>query len=213
MVTVMLADDHTVVRDGLKMLLESEEDISVIGEASDGAEALEKVRQLQPDVILLDIRMPGLDGIETARRLADYSVHTRSLIISMYAHDEYVLRSALSGASGYVLKDATKDELIKAIRTVSRGHKYFSGSISHILVDSFLKQIPQLNSISNSYDLTKRERKVLELVAAGHSNQEIAKALHNSVRTIETHRFRIMKKMGVNKKKDMVRVAREEGIL
>nr|WKN36593.1 response regulator transcription factor [Tunicatimonas sp. TK19036] len=213
MVTVMLADDHTVVRNGLKMLLESEEDICVVGEASNGTEALEKVRELQPDIILLDIRMPGLDGIETTRQLGHYSDHTRALIISMYAHDEYVLRSALNGASGYVLKDATKDELIQAIRTVSQGNKYFSGSISHILVDSFLKQTPQSNPLANPYHLTKRERQILKLVAAGHSNEEIAQKLNNSIRTIETHRFRIMKKMGVNRKNDMVMIARQAGMV
>lgn len=209
MVTVVLADDHTVVRNGLRLLLENEQDIRVIGEAANGREALEKVSQLQPDIILLDIRMPELDGIETARQLKQYSARTRALIISMYAYDEYVMRSAISGAAGYILKDATKDELIRAIRMVSQGHKYFSGSISHILVDSYLRQISQ----SNPYDLTKRERQVLDLVAAGHSNDEIARILDNSVRTVETHRFRIMKKMGVNKKHDMVSLARQSGLV
>jgi DNA-binding NarL/FixJ family response regulator len=209
MITIVLADDHTVVRNGLRMLLENEEDFAVVGEAASGTEALLKVSELQPDVVLLDIRMPGLDGIETARRLPEYSDRTRSLIISMHDHDEYVLRSARSGAGGYVLKDATKEELMRAIRTVNQGNKYFSGSISHILVDSFLKR----TTTSSNYNLTRREQQVLEMVSTGQSNEEIANKLSNSIRTIETHCFRIMKKLGVNKKQDMIRVARQEGLV
>ncbi|MEM8968553.1 MAG: response regulator transcription factor [Bacteroidota bacterium] len=209
MTTIVLADDHTVVRDGLRILLESESDFSVVGEASNGLEALDKVESLQPDIVLLDIRMPELDGIETARRLPEYSSHTRSLIISMHAHDEYVLRSARSGASGYVLKDATKDELMRAIRTVKQGNKYFSGSISHVLVDSFLEK----TIMNDAYHLTKREREILKMVAEGQSNEEIAQQLNNSIRTIETHRFRIMKKLGVNNRQGMLKVARQEGLI
>ncbi len=209
MITIVLADDHTVVRDGLRMLLESENDFSVVGEAASGSEALSKVGALQPDIVLLDIRMPHLDGIETVRRLPEYSQRTRSLIISMYAHDEYVLRSARNGADGYVLKDATKEELMRAIRSVHRGYKYFSGSISQVLVDSFLRK----NPATNTYHLTKREREVLERIAAGQSNEEVAHALNNSVRTIETHRFRIMKKLGVNNRERMIQLAQEEGLL
>ena len=205
----IIADDHTVVRDGLRMLLESEGDFSVVGEADNGSEALSKVATLQPDIVLLDIRMPHMDGIETVRRLPEYSQRTRSLIISMYAHDEYVLRSARNGADGYVLKDATKEELMRAIRSVCQGHKYFSGSISQVLVDSFLKK----DSATDAYHLTKREREILKRIADQQSNEEIAEALNNSIRTIETHRFRVMKKLGVNNWKKMVQVAQQEGLI
>ncbi|WKN40901.1 response regulator [Tunicatimonas pelagia] len=209
MITIVLADDHTVVRDGLRMLLESEGDFSVVGEAATGTEALSKVGRLQPDIVLLDIRMPHMDGIETVCRLPEYSQQTRSLIISMYAHDEYVLRSARNGADGYLLKDATKEELMRAIRSVHRGHKYFSGSISQVLIDSFLKK----DSATDAYHLTKREREILKRITDRQSNEEIAQALNNSVRTIETHRFRIMKKLGVNNWKMMVQLAQQEGLV
>lgn len=212
MVTVLLADDHTVVRNGLKMLLENESDINVIGEASNGQEAIEKIIELQPDIILLDVRMPVLDGLETLIEIGKHAHKTRSLVLSMYAQEDYVLQSARSGASGYILKDASKEELMTAIRTIHAGNKYFSGSVSNILVEGYLHNLQAQSTQQNVYHLTRTEKKVLKLVTQGLNNAEIAKQLHNSVRTIETHRFKIMKKMGVSKSKDMIRKARQEGL-
>lgn len=211
MVTVLLADDHTVVRNGLKLLLENEADINVIGEASNGEEAIQKIKELKPDIVLLDVRMPVLDGLETLSEISKTSTKTRSLVLSMYAQEDYVLQSARSGASGYILKDASKDELITAIRTIHAGNKYFSGSVSNIIVDGYLHNLHSHKTLQNSYQLTKTEKNVLKLVMQGFSNAEIAQQLNNSVRTVETHRFKIMKKMGVNKSKDMIQKAQEEG--
>ncbi|MDF9797977.1 two-component system response regulator DegU [Catalinimonas alkaloidigena] len=211
MVTVLLADDHNVVRNGLKLLLENEEDINVIGEASNGKEAIEKIKELQPDIVLLDVRMPVLDGIETLSELSKNSAKTRSLVLSMYAQEDYVLQSARSGASGYILKDASKDELITAIRTIHAGNKYFSGSVSNIIVEGYLHNLQSQKIFQNSHQLTKAEKNVLNLVVQGLSNAEIANKLNISVRTVETHRFKIMKKMGVNKSKDMIQKAHKEG--
>ncbi|WPP50315.1 response regulator transcription factor [Catalinimonas niigatensis] len=212
MVTVLLADDHTVVRNGLKMLLENESDINVIGEASNGQEAIDKIISLQPDIVLLDVRMPVLDGLQTLIEISKYAHKTRSLVLSMYAQEDYVLQSARSGASGYILKDASKEELMTAIRTIHAGNKYFSGSVSNILVDGYLHNLQSQSLEQNIYHLTKTEKKVLKLVAQGFSNTQIADQLNNSVRTIETHRFKMMKKMGVSKSKDMIRKARQEGL-
>lgn len=211
MVTVLLADDHTVVRNGLKLLLENEEDINVIGEASNGEEAIRKIKELQPDIVLLDVRMPVLDGLETLNEIGKTSQKTRTLVLSMYAQEDYVLQSARSGASGYILKDASKDELITAIRTIHAGNKYFSGSVSNIIVDGYLHNLQSQKTAHNAYQLTKTEKNVLSLVIQGHSNTEIAEKLNNSVRTVETHRFKIMKKMGVNRSKDMIEKAQKEG--
>lgn len=211
MVTVLLADDHTVVRNGLKLLLENEADINVIGEASNGEEAIQKIKELKPDIVLLDVRMPVLDGLETLSEISKTSTKTRSLVLSMYAQEDYVLQSARSGASGYILKDASKDELITAIRTIHAGNKYFSGSVSNIIVDGYLHNLHSQKTLQNSFQLTKTEKNVLHLVMQGLSNTEIAQQLNNSVRTVETHRFKIMKKMGVNKSKDMIQKAQEEG--
>lgn len=211
MVTVLLADDHTVVRNGLKLLLENEEDINVIGEASNGEEAIRKIKELQPDIVLLDVRMPVLDGLETLNEIGKTSQKTRTLVLSMYAQEDYVLQSARSGASGYILKDASKDELITAIRTIHAGNKYFSGSVSNIIVDGYLHNLQSQKTAQNAYQLTKTEKNVLSLVIQGHTNAEIAEKLNNSVRTVETHRFKIMKKMGVNRSKDMIEKAQKEG--
>ena len=200
-IKVVLADDHVVVRNGIKMLLENEEEITVIGEASDGQGALDAVKDLQPDVLVIDIRMPGMNGLEATSKLRGYSDKTRALILSMHNDEDYILQSVESGAAGYLLKDASKDEFLKAIRSVSKGGKYFSGDISNVLVNSYLtvkhpKQ-EDAKASEDDYDLTKREKEILRLIYAGVGNKEIAEQLNKSVRTIETHRFNIMKKLKV----------------
>ena len=213
-INVVLADDHTVVRNGIKMLLESEREIKVIGEANDGMEALEAVRLLQPDVLVIDIRMPNMNGLEATRKLRAYSDKTRALILSMHNDEEYILQSVEVGASGYLLKDTSKEEFLKAIRSIHKGGKYFSGDISNVLINSYLNvknpNTPIEKDTDSDYDLTKREKEILKLIYSGVNNKEIADQLKKSIRTIETHRFNIMKKLNVGSVVELLKKVEEE---
>lgn len=210
-VKVVLADDHEIVRNGIKTLLESEGQIEVLGEASNGMEAIEKVLALNPEIVILDIRMPIMNGIEATAKLREVSPNTKVLILSMHDDEEYIIKSAESGASGYLLKDTNKQEFIKAITTIREGHKYFSGDISNILVNNYLNikegKDPAKNETpkGEDYGVTKREKEILQLIYQGVTNKDIAEMLGKSVRTIETHRFNIMKKLGVNNITELLR--------
>lgn len=213
-IKVVLADDHVVVRNGIKMLLENEGEIKVIGEASDGYEALEAVKNLQPDVLVIDIRMPNMGGLEATSKLKGVSEKTKALILSMHNDEDYILQSVESGASGYLLKDTSKDEFLKAIRSVYQGGKYFSGDISNVLVNSYLTvKNPKPGTSkdqNNDYDLTKREKEILKLIYEGVGNKEIAEQLNKSIRTIETHRFNIMKKLKVGNVVELFKKVEED---
>lgn len=214
MVKVLLADDHTLIRDGLKKILESESDISVIGEAANGAEAIQMVKDLRPDLMLIDIRMPVMDGLEAINTLRqEQNLRTRMLVLSMYAQEDYILESAKAGASGYILKDASREELLTAIRTIHAGQKYFSGSISNVLVDNYLLNLHKAQKAENKYHLTKTEKKILKLILRDFTNTQIADELSISIRTVETHRFNIMKKLGVNKSRDLISKAIKERVI
>ncbi|SHJ50226.1 two component transcriptional regulator, LuxR family [Reichenbachiella agariperforans] len=210
-IKVILADDHVIVRNGIKILLESNGDVDVIAEASNGEEALEKVRLLKPDILISDIRMPIMNGIEATARLKEFSPNTKALILSMHDDEEYIIKSIESGASGYLLKDTTKEEFSKALHAILDGQKYFSGDISNILVNSYLniKDGKPVSTSSQSgvidYHITKREKQILQLVYEGNSNKEIADKLGKSVRTVETHRFNIMKKLSVSNITELLR--------
>ena len=210
-IKVILADDHVIVRNGIKILLESDGEVQVIAEASNGAEALEKAKEFQPDIMISDIKMPIMNGIEATARLKDVAPGTKALILSMHDDEEYIIKSVESGASGYLLKDTTKEEFLKALRTILDGQKYFSGDISNILVNNYLNIREQpaissrLNSIESDYHITKREKQILQLVYNGHSNKSIADELGKSIRTIETHRFNIMKKLDVSNITELIR--------
>ena len=213
-IKVVLADDHVVVRNGIKMLLENEGEIKVIGEASDGYEALEAVKNLQPDVLVIDIRMPNMNGLEATSKLKSVSDRTKALILSMHNDEDYILQSVESGASGYLLKDTSKDEFLKAIRSVYHGGKYFSGDISNVLVNSYLTvKNPKSGANKdqgNDYELTKREKEILKLIYEGVGNKEIAEQLNKSIRTIETHRFNIMKKLKVGNVVELFKKVEED---
>ncbi len=214
-IKVVLADDHVVVRNGIKILLENEGEIKVIGEASNGEEALGIVKNLQPDVLIIDIRMPIMTGLEATSKLRTVSAKTKALILSMHNDEEYILQSVESGAAGYLLKDTSKEEFIKAIRTVNQGGKYFSGDISNVLVNSYLNVKTGKTSASTAepdeqYDLTKREKQILKLILDGTGNKEIADQLDKSIRTIETHRFNIMKKLKVNSVVELFKKVEDE---
>jgi len=219
-------DDHFLVRDGIRSLLEDEKQYRVIGEASDGKEAIGLVQSLQPDIVICDIRMPEMSGIETVEKLTSLSVSSKTIMLSMHDSDEYILQSINAGADGYLLKDAGKEEFLKALSTVSKGNKYFSGDVSSILVKNLYKGGGTANKeestdtseihikeVQNPFDLTKRENQILKLAISGMTNKDIATALDISRRTTEVHRFNLMKKMGVKNVLELSKKAREYDII
>ncbi len=205
-IRILLADDHAIVRDGIKYLLEEEENIEVVGEASNGLEALELVEKTQPDLLIIDVRMPEMNGIEAVKILNQKPTNTKAIVLSMHDSEEYILKAIEAKAMGYLLKDADKSEVLKAIHTVYNGEKYFSGDISNVIVNNLLKKsvgsrtlISASEEISdhNKLNLTKKEIEILNLILLGKTNKEISIELNKSKRTIETHRFNLMKKMNV----------------
>lgn len=215
---IVLVDDHALVRDGIKSLLEDETELQVIGEAGNGEEALEVAALLKPDLMIMDIRMPRMDGIAAVRKLQEKGNPMPCLMLSMHDSEEYVLQSINAGAYGYLLKDASREEFLKAIYTVVEGGKYFSGDLSHIL----LKQITGMGASASQtsfapaaapVNITRRQREILKLIPKGMTNQEIADELELSRRTVETHRYKMMETLGVNNKGDLLRKGRELGLI
>jgi two-component system response regulator DegU len=219
-INIVLADDHVLVRNGIKAMLESDQELDVIGEASNGLEALETAQRLHPDILVLDIRMPEMNGLEATAKLESYSPDTKAVILSMHDSEEYVLQALDAGAFGYLLKDTDKTEFVKALKQIHGGNKYFSGAVSNVLANRLLNTKPFTNKSNkeaeeslNSYSLTRREKEILQMVVDGKQNKQIAEASGKSVRTIETHRFNIMKKLGVNNAIDMVNKAVKENLV
>ena len=215
-INVLLADDHVLVRNGIKSMLESEADINVVGEASDGAEAVESVKKLKPDIVILDIRMPRMTGLEAAAKLRQAVPGVKSVILSMHDSEEYVIEALNAGAFGYLLKDTDKFEFIKALKQINTGTKNFSGAVSNVLANRILNSRPAVPATTTKHDpyhLTRREKEILRLVVDGKQNKEIAESMGKSVRTIETHRFNIMKKMDVNNAVDMINKSLRENLL
>ena len=199
-IRVVLADDHVFVRDGIKSLLENEVNIEVVGEATDGLEALKSVEINQPDLLILDIRMPNMTGIEVVEKLRSQNNLVKIVMLSMHESEEYVLKSIKAGADGYLLKGSSKEEFLKALHTVSEGGKYFSGDISSILIGQLIHPTSLSESkqhLSDEMMITKREKEILSLLLSGKGNKEIAEALDISKRTAEVHRFNLMKKLKV----------------
>ena len=210
--TVVLADDHHIVRQGLRVLLEAEGDFSVIGEEADGLKVVELVERLRPNVLLLDVMMPGLNGLEITRQIAKRAMQTRVVILSMHASETYVLEALRHGAAGYVLKDANPTELVQAVREVRAGRRYLSRGLSERAIDAYAEKAQA--APADAYDtLTTREREVLQLVAESSSASEIAARLGISPRTVETHRENLMRKLGLKSQTDLIRYALRRGIL
>jgi two-component system response regulator DegU len=215
-INIVLADDHVLVRNGIKAMLESEPDIHVVGEAGNGSEALERAKNLKPDILVLDIRMPEMTGLEAAARLSEYAPATKAVILSMHDSEEYVLQALATGAYGYLLKDTDKNEFIRALKQIHGGSKYFSGAVSNVLANQLLNAKPASTtraSVDDSYRLTKKEKEILRMIIDGKQNKDIADTFGKSVRTIETHRFNIMKKLGVNNGVDMINKAVKENLI
>jgi two-component system, NarL family, response regulator DegU len=215
-INIVLADDHVLVRKGIKSMLESDTEIKVVGEAGNGKEALDVARELRPDILVLDIRMPEMTGLEAASQLNNYAPKTRAVILSMHDSEEYVVQALQAGAYGYLLKDTDKEEFVKALKQVHSGSKYFSGAVSHVLANQLLNVKPASSAragVEDMYHLTRREKQILRMVIDGKHNKEIADSLGKSLRTIETHRFNIMKKLGVNNAIDMVNKTLKENLV
>lgn len=208
-ITILLADDHIVVRQGLRSLLEAQPDFAVIGEAKDGPETLQQVDALQPQVLVLDLVMPGMSGMEVVRRVHE---QTRVIILSMHSNEAYVVEALRNGAYGYVLKDATAGELIQAIRAVVKGQRFLSAPFSERGIEAYLRR-SRTGPLDPYETLTAREREVLALAASGLSNPEIAARLTISPRTAEIHRANMMHKLDLHSQTDLVRYAIRRGLV
>jgi DNA-binding NarL/FixJ family response regulator len=215
-IRVVLADDHVFVRDGIKSLLENEANIEVAGEAIDGADALEVVAETKPDLLIVDIRMPNLTGIEVVEKLRSENNSVKIIMLSMHESEEYVLKSIKAGADGYLLKGSSKEEFLKALHTVAAGGKYFSGDISSILISQLTNPSNSLEPKQNLAEemmITKREKEILSLLLSGKGNKEIAEALDISKRTAEVHRFNLMKKLKVKNLMELSNKATEYSLI
>ena len=212
MTTIVLADDHHVMRQGLRSLLEAEPDFQVIGEAGDGEEALHVVESLRPDILVLDMVMPGLNGIEVTQRLRQIAPKTAVVVLSMFGTEGYVHKAMRAGAKAYVLKQASADELVYAIREVVNGQRYLSRALSERAIDAYVQET--LNTdLDPALALTAREREVLLRVADGGTSKQIAAELHISPRTVEFHRANIMRKLDFNNHQELLRYCLRTGIL
>ena len=214
-VTVLLADDHTIVRQGLRVLLEAEPDLKVVGEVSDGREAVAAARTLRPDIVVMDIAMPALNGIEATRQIAAGPSAARVIILSMYADVEHLVHALQAGASGYVRKQDADTELVAALRTGTQDQPFLTPSVDRDLVEEHLRRARQRSVRGGEeYDpLTPREREVMQLVAEGEPNKTIAKRLGIAVRTVEAHRASIMRKLSLEDQAGLVRYAVRRGMV
>lgn len=215
-IRVVLADDHVFVRDGIKSLLENETNIAVVGEGTDGLEVLTVVETEKPDLLIVDIRMPNLTGIEVVEKLRSLNNPIKIIMLSMHESEEYVLKSIKAGADGYLLKGSSKEEFLKALHTVANGGKYFSGDISSILIGQLTSSVsnPETKQFFEDEQLiTKREKEILKLLLSGKGNKEIAEALDISKRTAEVHRFNLMKKLKVKNLIELSNKASEYSLL
>jgi DNA-binding NarL/FixJ family response regulator len=212
MITIILADDHEVVRLGLRALLGNEPDFQIVGEASDGLQTVNLVKRLNPDVLILDLMMPGINGIEVTQQVKKILPKTHIIILSMYSNEAYVLETLKKGAEGYVLKDSTGSDLVKAVREVIAGRRFLSPPLSERAIDIYM--LTTKTTALDPYEtLTPREREVLHMVAEGYSNVEIADYLSISPRTVEVHRANMMNKLGLRNQAGLIRYAIQRGIL
>ena len=210
-IRILLADDHKITREGLRSLLEKEPDMEVVAEAEDGRTTVSLVRELQPDVVIMDVSMPDLNGMEAARQIGSEFGGVKIIALSMHSDSLFVTEMLKSGASGYLLKDCAFEELARAIRAVVADQTYLSPSISGVVINGYLHRLSRVD-ISGPQALTDREREVLQLVAEGKSTKEIALALHISVKTVETHRRQIMDKLDIHTVAELTKYAIRKGL-
>ncbi|HEX2662706.1 MAG TPA: response regulator transcription factor [Candidatus Acidoferrum sp.] len=212
-IRILLADDHKLMRSGLRLLIEQQPDLTVVGEAADGREAVALAGSLRPDVAVMDISMPNLNGIEAAHQITQSHAELAVIVLSMHPDESYVLRALKAGAKGYLLKDSAESDLITAVRAVARGKSFFSPAVSKVLLDDYIRKLKR-SGAEDAYDLlTPREREVLQLVAEGKSNKEVANLLNLSVYTVETHRANIMQKLNLKGVPELTLYAVRKGII
>ena len=210
---IVLADDHGIVRRGLRSLLEGEPGVEVVGEAANGREALKLLETTKPDMAILDVAMPMLNGIEVTAQAMKAYPDLRVIILSMYADEGYIVRALTAGARAYLLKEATEDDLLPAVRAVALGRSFFSPAISTILLADYVRHLKQ-RGLEDSYDvLSDREKEVLQLLAEGKSNKEAAAVLHISLSTVESHRLKLMQKLDLHNTAEIVLYAVRKGII
>jgi two-component system, NarL family, response regulator NreC len=210
---ILLADDHTILRAGLKMMLNAQPDMEVVGEAPDGRQAITETQRLQPDIILMDITMPEMNGIEATRQIKKLVPESKILILTMHEHDEYVFQALRAGASGYMLKEAADTELISALHIIHSGQFYLSPMAQSVLVGDYLQRV-RIGEEKDSYSsLTEREREILKLIAEGFTNNQIAERLVISPKTVDTHRTHIMDKLNLHSRAELVKYAMRRGLL
>jgi DNA-binding NarL/FixJ family response regulator len=213
MIRIILADDHAVMRRGLRLVIEEHKDFQVVGEASDGREAVALVEELKPDLVVLDISMPNMNGIEAARQISEKQSGVSIVVLSMHSDESYVLRALKAGARGYLLKESAESDFILAIRSVSAGKAFFSPAVSRLLVEDYVRQL-QDKDIEDSYELlTQRERELLQLIAEGKSNKDVANMLNLSLYTVETHRGNLMEKLNLHSVPELILYAVRKGVI
>lgn len=212
-VRILIAEDHTIVRKGLCSLLKNEKDIDVIGEAENGKEAIKQVEELNPDVVVMDISMPLLNGLDATRQIKKRFPEVKVLVLTVHSNEEYISEILKAGASGYIVKKAAPEELVAAIHAISRGNSFLSPSVSKSVIKKFLQVAGAEAGLEKSSLLTEREREVLQLIAEGHSTRKIAEFLFISVKTIEAHRSHIMEKLDLHNIADLTRYAIRTGII
>ena len=212
-IRILLADDHTVVRDGLRALLERQPDMAVVAEATDGRESVRLAEEHAPDVVIMDIAMPNMNGIEATRRILAANPRAAVVILSMHQDESYVLRSLKAGAKGYLLKDSLRSDVLEAIRAVSQGRSYLTRKIGRVLQEDYVRQMER-RGLDDSYDLlTGREREILQLAAEGRTNKEVAGLLNISLTTVETHRTHILQKLNLHSIPELILYAVRKGII
>ena len=211
---VLLVEDHTLVRQGVRALLDEEPDITAVGETGDGSEALMLAQKLRPDVVLMDLSLPGIGGIEATRQIRERFPAMQVVVLSMHDSEEYVFRALRAGASGYVLKQSTSTELVLALRAVAAGSTFLSPAISQILISDYVRRAGVQERDDDALNiLTPREREVLQLIARGLSNRQVAEQLHISTKTVETHRGNMMSKLEVHDRAGLVEFAMKSGLV
>ncbi|MGC2423652.1 MAG: response regulator transcription factor [Nitrospirota bacterium] len=212
-VKILIVDDHTIFRQGLRALLEAQDGLQVVGEAENGRDAAKKAQELAPDVVIMDIAMPMMNGLEATRQIKRFNPDVKVLALTMYKDEEYVFQILKSGASGYLIKDASASELITAIRSVHSGNPYFSPVISRKIMDSYLREDEEKKTRGEPDKLTNREKEVLQLIAEGNTNNEIGNLMNISVKTVETHRAHIMSKLDIHDMAGLIKYAIRKGFV
>lgn len=210
---ILLADDHTIVRHGLRKILQDQPDWTVVAEAADGREAVRQVLETKPDVAVIDIGMPQLNGIEATRQIARRAPEVRVLILSMHADEAYVIQVLQAGAKGYLLKDSADKDVVRAIAAVAQGKSFFSPAVAKVMLDDYVRRLAEKGVTDRYATLSEREREVFQLIAEGRTNKDIADLLCISASTVETHRARVMEKLGLHSAAELVLYAVRRGVI